>query len=127
MVTAENTGRHHVYENNGWNTAKGGRMFEAILAEMDSLFREGVFAEKTSFYFSVDDLPITVTVDATSFTLELGKTVENPDCSCKTDAQMFSQIWNDGYRPGIMDFLDGTIKCDAPLLLPQFLKAFGKE
>jgi hypothetical protein len=102
-------------------------MFEAILAEMESLFQKGVFAERTSFYFSVDEIPITVVIDAGSFTVELGKTVEHADCSCKTDGQMFSQIWNDGYRPGIMDFLGGAIKCDAPLMLPQFLKAFGKE
>ena len=101
-------------------------MFEAILAEMDSLFRKGVFAEQTSFYFSVGDTPITVIIDAESYSVERGKTIEHPDCSCKTSAEMFGQIWNDGYRPGIMDFLGGAIKCDAPLMLPQFLKAFGK-
>jgi len=101
-------------------------MIEAILAEMETLFTKGVFAERTSFYFSVDDTPITVVIDAQSFSVELGKTLERADCSCKTDSQMFGRIWNDGYRPGIMDFLGGAIKCDAPLMLPQFLRAFGK-
>ena len=101
-------------------------MIEAIIAEMESLFRKGVFAEETSFYFSVDDTPITVIIDDRSYAVERGKTIERPDCSCKTGSQMFGQIWNEGYRPGIMDFLGGAIKCDAPLLLPQFLRAFGK-
>ena len=101
-------------------------MIEAIIAEMESLFRKGVFAEKTSFYFSVGDTPITVIIDAHSYEVERGKSVQHPDCSCKTGAEMFGQIWNDGYRPGIMDFLGGAIKCDAPLMLPKFLKAFGK-
>jgi hypothetical protein len=101
-------------------------MIEAIIAEMESLFTKGVFQQSTSFYFSVDDTPITVTIDKESYTVERGKTSGPVDCSCKTGAQMFGQIWNDGYRPGIVDFLGGAIKCDAPLMLPQFLKAFGK-
>ena len=101
-------------------------MIETIMAEMESLFRKGVFTESTSFYFSVDETPITVVIDSESYTVARGKTVEHADCSCKTGTQMFGQIWNDGYRPGIMDFLSGAIKCDAPLMLPQFLKAFGK-
>ena len=101
-------------------------MVEEIIAEMAALFRKGVFSEKTSFYFSVDDIRMTVIIDAESYAVERGKTIEHADCSCKTGAEMFGQIWNDGYRPGIMDFLGGAIKCDAPLMLPQFLRAFGK-
>ena len=101
-------------------------MIEAIIAEMGTLFRKGVFEEKTIFYFSVGETPITVTLDAESYSVARGKTSEAVDCSCKTGVQMFGQIWNDGYRPGIMDFLGGAIKCDAPLMLPQFLRAFGK-
>jgi hypothetical protein len=39
---------------------------------------------------------------------------------------MFKRIWNDGYRPGIMDFMGGAIKTNAPQLLQQYLSAFGK-
>ena len=101
-------------------------MINAMVAEMESLFRKGVFAERTSFYFSLDDAGITVILDAESYSAEHGKTVEEPDCSCKTGTEMFRRIWYDGYRPGIMDFLGGAIRSDAPLLLPQFLKSFGK-
>jgi hypothetical protein len=101
-------------------------MVEAIIADMETLFRKGVFTQRTTFYFSVDETRITVTLDADSYSVARGKTGEPADCSCKTGAQMFGQIWNEGYRPGIMDFLSGAIKCDAPLMLPQFLRAFGK-
>lgn len=100
-------------------------MIEAIIAEMGSLFRKGVFTERTTFYFSVDGSSIAVVIDAERYAVERGKP-EQADCSCKTGAEMFRKIWYDGYRPGIMDFLSAAIKCDAPLMLPQFLKAFGK-
>ena len=101
-------------------------MIDAMVTEMKSLFRKGVFAERTSFYFTLDDSEITVILDAESYSAEQGKTVQEPDCSCKTATEMFRRIWYDGYRPGIMDFLGGAIKSDAPLMLPQFLKSFGK-
>jgi hypothetical protein len=39
---------------------------------------------------------------------------------------MFNRIWNEGYRPGIMDFMGGSLKSNARQLLQQFLRAFGK-
>lgn len=101
-------------------------MIDAIISDMVTSFREGVFSRSTSFLFLVDQDTITVTLDATSYAAEKGALVEKPDCTCKTGAEMFRKIWFDGYRPGIMDFLSKEIRCDAPLLLPQFLKAFGK-
>jgi hypothetical protein len=55
-----------------------------------------------------------------------GTTVEEDDGVCTTTAEMFSRIWNDGYRPGIMDFMTGAIKSNAPQLLQQLPVAFGK-
>lgn len=101
-------------------------MIDAIISEMGSLFRKGVFTDMTSFRFTLDGAAITVTIDAQSYAVERGAATGKADCSCKTSAEMFGRIWYDGYKPGIMDFLGGAIKSDAPLLLPQFLKAFGK-
>lgn len=101
-------------------------MIEAIIADMELSFREGVFTEQTTFFFSVDGAPITVCVDAACYSVLRGEPAGKPDCACQTGAGMFGRIWNEGYRPGIMDFLGGAIRCDAPLLLPRFLKAFGK-
>jgi hypothetical protein len=102
-------------------------MIGAIITEMGALFRKGVFDESTSFRFILDDTVITVTVDADSYMVERGAASAKADCSCKTSAEMFRKIWYEGYKPGIMEFLCGEIECDAPLMLPQFLKAFGKQ
>jgi len=102
------------------------RLIEAIIGEMGPLFRKGVFTEKSSFRFTLEGTSITVLIDADSYEVERDAARTTVDCSCKTTSEMFGRIWYDGYRPGIMDFLGGDIRCDAPLMLPQFLRAFGK-
>lgn len=101
-------------------------MVDAIIADMGSLFRKGTVSGSSSFLFMLDDATIAVTIDSDSYAVEKGAAVDRVDCTCKTSAEMFRKIWYDGYRPGIVDFLSKEIRCDAPLLLPQFLKAFGK-
>ena len=101
-------------------------MIDEIIAEMPTLFRKGVFTERNTFSFTLDDVTITVTIDAESYEVSRGTVAGKTDCSCKTSAEMFRKIWYDGYKPGIMDFLGGEIKTDAPLMLPHFLLAFGK-
>lgn len=101
-------------------------MPEEIFRTLQESYQKGVFNVPTTFYFSVDDMKKTVTLGAESCRIEDGKTVEDADCVCKTSAAMFGRIWNAGYRPGIMDFMGGTIKSNAPQLLQQFLAAFGK-
>lgn len=101
-------------------------MQEDIFATLQERYNKGVFKVPTTFYFSIDDIKKTLTLDAESCLVEDGKTVEDADCVCKTSAAMFSRIWHDGYRPGIMDIMSGAIKTNAPQLLPQLLVAFGK-
>jgi len=101
-------------------------MQEDIFSSMQEQYQKGVFTQPTTFYFSIDDIKKTVTLDAECLTIENGKSVEEADCVCKTSGEMFSRIWNDGYRPGIMDFMGGAIKSNAPQLLQQLLVAFGK-
>jgi len=101
-------------------------MQEDIFATLQESYKKGVFSVPTTFYFSIDDINKTVTLDAESCLVEDGKTVEDADCVCKTSAAMFNRIWNEGYRPGIMDLMSGAVKSNAPQLLPQLLVAFGK-
>lgn len=101
-------------------------MQEDIFTTLQASYQKGVFTVPTTFYFSIDDIKKTVTLDGDGCTIEDGKTVEDADCVCKTSAEMFNRIWNDGYRPGIMDFMGGAIKSNAPQLLQQLLVAFGK-
>jgi len=101
-------------------------MQEEIFSAMQEQYQKGVFTLPTTFYFSIDDIKKTVTLDAESCTVENGKSVAEADCVCKTGGEMFSRIWNDGYRPGVMDFMGGAIKSNDPQLLQQLLSAFGK-
>jgi hypothetical protein len=101
-------------------------MQEDIFNTLEASYQKGIFTVPTVFYFAVDDIRKTLTLDSDGCRIQDGKTVENADCVCKTSTAMFSRIWNDGYRPGIMDFMGGKIKSNAPQLLQQFLSAFGK-
>ena len=101
-------------------------MQEEIFSAMQHQYQKGVFTVPTTFYFSIDDTKKTVTLDSEGCTVEEGKTVAEADCICKTSAEMFGRIWNDGFRPGIMDFMGGAIKSNDPQLLQQLLVAFGK-
>jgi hypothetical protein len=101
-------------------------MQEEIFRTLQESYKKGVFNVPTTFYFSIDDMKKTLTLDGESCLIEDGKTVEEADCVCKTTAEMFNRIWNEGYRPGIMDFMGGAIKSNAPQLLQQLLVAFGK-
>ena len=101
-------------------------MQDDIFSTLPSSYQKGFFSIPTVFYFSVDDIKKTLTLDSNGCTVQDGKRVENADCICKTSTEMFNKIWNEGYRPGIMDFIGGIIKSNAPQLLKQFLQAFGK-
>ncbi len=101
-------------------------MTEETFSNLLGSYQSGVFTIPTTFYFSIDDVKKTLTLDVDSCKVEDGKTVEEADCICKTDAKMFNRICNEGYRPGIMDFMGGSIKSNAPQMLQQLLSAFGK-
>ena len=101
-------------------------MLNDIFTTLPVLYRKGGISQKTSFYFSIDDVKKTVILDADSCNVIDGKAGENADCVCKTGEEFFLKVWNDGYKPGMKDFLDGSIKSNAPHLLQEFLKAFGK-
>lgn len=99
---------------------------EDIFRDLQTNYQKGVFSKPTTFYFSIDELKKTLTLDSDGCHIQDGKIVERADCMCKTSAKMLHRIWNDGYKPGVMDFMGGAIKSNAPQLLQQFLKAFGR-
>lgn len=93
---------------------------------MGETFRKGVFDKETVYYFTMGDMRKTVRVNGERCQVEDGKTVEEADCVCKTSTEFFRKVWEDGYKPGVMDFMSGAIKSNAPHLLQQFMAAFGK-
>jgi len=101
-------------------------MIEEIFAGLPAAFVPGAVQKTTSYYFSLGEVKKSVQISADDCAVTDGKAVENADCVCKTSPEFFLKIWEDGYRPGLKDFMSGTIKSNNPNLLQDFLRSFGK-
>jgi hypothetical protein len=102
-------------------------MVEAIFAGLARSFRPGSMQQTLHYYYSVGEVRKTVILGPEVCRVENGKSVESADCVCKTSPDFFLKIWNEGYTPGMKDFLAGTIKSNNPSALKDFLAAFGKQ
>ncbi|WP_020674508.1 hypothetical protein [Geopsychrobacter electrodiphilus] len=102
-------------------------MIDAIFKEMPQSFQLGKIDKSISYYFSIDECKKTVFIDAQNCRVEEGKTTDSADCVCKTSTEFFERIWNEGYRPGVKDFLSGAIRSNNPEALRTLLIAFGKN
>ena len=101
-------------------------MVEKIFGSLPDLFVPDSVEKPTSYYFSLGGIKKTVRLSAERCLVEEGRTIESADCVCKTSQDLFEKIWNEGYRPGMADFLSGKIKSNDPGGLQTFLKSFGK-
>jgi len=101
-------------------------MIEEIFASLGEAFQAGKVATQQVYYFSIDNVKKTVTLGPDQVLVENGKTVEAADCVCKTSTDFFLKIWQEGYRPGMADFMSGAIKSNNPFALQAFLAAFDK-
>lgn len=99
-------------------------MINDIFAEMPEKYQTGKVDTKTVYYFSIDDTKKTLTLEPDRCTVEDGKAVDNADCVCKTSEEFFLKVWNEGYTPGLGDFLSGKIKSNNPDALKTFIGAF---
>ncbi len=102
-------------------------MLDALFTKLPESFVAGTFSKPTSYYFSLGDIKKSVQCTADSCTVSDGRVVENADCVCKTSPEFFLKIWEENYRPGMGDFLKGTIKSNNPGALQEFLRSFGKD
>lgn len=102
-------------------------MIEEIFASLPQQFVTAAVTDASSYYFSLGDIKKTVFLSPEACRVEDGRAVEQADCVCKTDPDFFLKIWQDGYRPGMGDFLTGKIKSNNPSALQLFLKAFGRS
>jgi putative sterol carrier protein len=102
-------------------------MLETIFTKLPETFLADVFAKPTSFYFSLGDIKKSVQCSADSCTVNDGRIFDSADCVCKTSPEFFLKIWQENYRPGMKDFMAGTIKSNNPSALQQFLRCFGKD
>jgi putative sterol carrier protein len=101
-------------------------MLETIFTGMPDAFVPGVITSPTSFYFSLGECKKTVQLSVDQCLVSDGHAVAEADCVCKTTPDFFVKIWEEGYRPGMLDFLGGTIKSNKPEMLQTFLRCFGK-
>lgn len=102
-------------------------MVEEIFAGLSDAFVEGALTKPMTFYFSLGDIKKTVQLGPETCEVSDGKTVDSADCVCKTSPEFFLKIWKENYRPGMKDFLSGTIKSNNPSALEDFLRGFGKS
>ena len=101
-------------------------MIEEIFATLTQSFVPKTLSQTKSYYFSLGDIKKTVQLNSDSCLVSDGKTIDNADCVCKTSPEFFLRIWQDNYRPGMKDFMSGTIKSNNPSALLDFLRCFGK-
>lgn len=101
-------------------------MIAEIFASMEQSFHPDPTRATATYYFSIDQVKRTVTLASDACRVEEGKTIASADCVCKMQPELFLRIWQEGYMPGVRDFLSGAIKSNDPQLLKDFLQAFGK-
>jgi putative sterol carrier protein len=101
-------------------------MIEEIFAKLPESFVAQTISQPKTYYFTLGDIKKTVVLTRESCQVTNGKTIDNADCVCKTSAEFFLRIWQDNYRPGMKDFMMGTIKSNNPPALQDFLRSFGK-
>lgn len=101
-----------------------------MIAEIFGTLGQSFHADHTraavTFYFSIDQIKRTVILAPDSCQVQDGKSVASADCVCKMQPELFLKIWQEGYKPGMKDFLSGAIKSNDPQKLQIFLQAFGK-
>jgi len=101
-------------------------MIDQLFTDMEQQCDASKVAKETSYYFSVDEAKKTVFLSADGCRVVDGKATETADCVCKTSGEFLARVWNEGYVPGVKDFLAGEIKSNNPAALQTLLAACGK-
>jgi putative sterol carrier protein len=99
-----------------------------IFHELPKRFHKGAVKTPRTFYFSLDeDEKWTVDLTRDKCVVVEGKPDEDADCFFKSSKKMFLDVWSGRHVPGATDFLLGRIKSNNPMLLKEFVAAFGKQ
>jgi putative sterol carrier protein len=97
-----------------------------IFEKLPKLFQKGRVTKDRSFYFSLGEVEKwTVNLTRDECSVSMGKT-DGADCFFKASEEMFLDVWNGNYTPGVKDFMTGAIKSNNPVLLKEFVAAFRK-
>ena len=99
-----------------------------IFKSLPKRFQKGVVKRPRTFYFSLGDVEKwTVDLTRDKCVVTQGKPDQDADCFFKASNQMFLDVWNGKHVPSATDFLLGRIKSNDPMLLKEFVAAFGKK
>jgi len=99
-----------------------------IFQGLPKRFQKGAVKKARTFYFSLDDdEKWTVAMSPSGCEVTPGKPAEDADCFFKASKKMFLDVWNGKHVPTATDFLLGRIKSNDPMLLKEFVAAFGKK
>jgi len=99
-----------------------------IFHQLPERFHKGAVKTPRTFYFSLDeDEKWTVDLTKDKCVVVEGKPDEDADCFFKSTKKMFLDVWSGRHVPGATDFLLGRIKSNNPMLLKEFVAAFGKR
>ncbi len=101
-------------------------MIEQIFAEIPQNYDSRSVTDPLTIYFSIDAVKKTVQLTPSGCQIDDGRIVDDADCVCKTSTEFFLKVWNEGYQPGLKDFLSGAIKSNNPEVLKTFLTVCGK-
>ena len=99
---------------------------EQLFFSLEGKFEREQLDSAVSYYFSlgnVDDQKWTVLVDADQCAIRQGKPPA-ADCVIKTTPEIFRKIVQESYVPSFDEFMNGTIKTNAPELLMRFQSVF---
>ena len=102
-------------------------MLEDIFAGLPESFVPGTVTAPVTFYFTLGETKRTVHVSPDGCHPVCHGPARPADRARKPCSQFFLRIWQDDYRPGMKDFLSGTIKSNNPGSLQIFLRCFGKK
>jgi putative sterol carrier protein len=96
-----------------------------IFESLPKYFQKGTVKTERSFYFSLgDDEKWSVVLTPEKCDVKAGKT-DDADCFFKASVETFLEVWSGKKTPGLGDFMSGTIKSNNPMLLKEFVAAFG--
>ena len=95
----------------------------ALLESLPSRYVPGRFPRAATFYFSLGEDRYVVRADPTSFSITPGR-LEDADCVCKADPEVFLKILRERKPPGALDIARGRFRTNNPSLLVSLAQSF---
>ena len=95
----------------------------ALLESLPSRYVPGRFPRAATFYFSLGEDRYVVRADPSAFTIEPGR-LDDADCVCKADPDVFLKILRERKPPGALDLARGRFRTNNPSLLISLAQSF---